>query len=239
MLLYEIISEFNVILDDIDYIIMGICIVNLIVLIAGVLIFLSKYKKEKLPYFFWITLLFVFFATFRFFRLIQKYYVGKPPLNNPYEGAAYITQIISIASIILAYFSLYYYLEKTTIKKTHYIMSILTLVMGSLTLITLNIRTPEYIALYTFSGTMLISGIPLMYIILAIKSSGRVRINAQIIAFAFLLIGIGIIFDGSTSSSMDIWISGLPELLVAFTPPILFLIGWFLLIIGFHRGTEN
>lgn len=235
MLLYEVLGEFNVILDDIDYIIMGLSIVNLIVLIVGILIFLSKFKQKKLPYFFWITLMFIFFSLFRLFRLIQKYYVGKPPLNDPYEGAAYFTQIISITSIILAYFSLYFYLEKTSIKKTHYIMSILTLVGGSVTIITLNIRTPEYIAIYTFFGTMLISGIPLMYLILAFKSSGKVRINALIIAIAFLFIGLGIIFDGSTSTSLENWISGLPELLVAFTPPTVFLIGWFLLILGFRR----
>lgn len=235
MLFYEVLGEFNVILDDIDYIIMGLSIVNLIVLIVGILLFLSKYKQKKLPYFFWITLVFIFFSLFRLFRLIQKYYVGKPPLNDPYEGAAYFTQIISIMSIIFAYFSLYCYLEKTSIKKTHYIMSILTLVGGSVTIITLNIRTPEYIAIYTFFGTILISGIPLMYLILAFKSSGKVRINALIIAIAFLFIGLGIIFDGSTSSSLENWISGLPELLVAFTPPIVFLIGWFLLIIGFRR----
>jgi len=235
MLLYEVLGVFNVILDDIDYIIMGISIVNLIVLVLGILIFLNKNKKEKLPYFSWVTLVFVFFFINRLFRLILKYVIGKPPLTEPYVGAAYLTQIISISTVILAYFSLYFYLEKTTVKKTHFIMSIITLIGGAVIIITLNIRTPEVMILYTVSGFMMISGIPFMYLILSIKSSGKVRFNALIISIAFLFIGVGMVFDGATTYSISWFLGELPELLVAFTPPILFLIGWFLLIIGFRR----
>ncbi len=242
MLFYEVIDEFNVILDEFDYLRLSFYIISIIIFLLGFFFFLKKYRKDQAQCFFWIALVLLSFSIARLFGMILIFFIGRPLLNEPYEGAALICQIIIIMSISSAYFSLYYYFEKTTIKKTHYGFSFLTIVTCFLSLIALTNRTPFFILALSVLGIALSAFIAFIYLGLAIRSNGIVRVNSIIIAIAFFVIGFATFIGESWTLEFKSTISSIinydiPDSLISIIAPILFLISGICFIIGFRKGT--
>ncbi len=233
MLLAEKISEFNVKLGLLDYIEIVVGVIVVIMILIGFLNFLKKYDETKNKYFFWIALNFLGFLIATICRLILVFYIGKPPLNEPYTGAALIIEYILVISMSIGLFSVYFYLESDPIKNTHYIFSMLTIVTCILNLIALTQRVLLYIALFCMAITALL--LPIIFLSLAKKSDGIVKKKAIIIALGFIFLIGALMFDGTEISFYQPYFGEFSIFLVHFAAKIYLLISFSFLILGFQR----
>jgi len=191
--------------------------------------FLNDYRKTKNIFFFWISLFFFLFIIARCFRLVVRYYIGEPPVGQPLTGDAFILESIYTVISFLGLFSVYFALEKTLVKKSHFFFSIVVWITCIISIIDFITRNLLWLTLPFFVITVL--GLPLIFLYLAAKSSGQVRKNSIIVAIGAVLFILGIAFDIPDGRPLFI-ILGEPVLEIV--PPLLQIIACVMLWKGFQ-----
>jgi hypothetical protein len=163
-------------------------------------LFIKDYRKRETKYFFWISLYFFLFTVARSFRLIVKFYIGEPVWNigDPAPDLQGMIGLLETIYTILSYiglFFIYYAMESTTVKKTHYFFSIWVWIVCIVSILDFII---DNIFLYTINlifFLVLVLGIPLIFLNLAIKSSGSVRRSALSVFIGILLFILSVAMD--------------------------------------------
>ncbi len=222
----------NVNLGPIETFELFLWIISIVVLTIIGIFFIKDYRKVKNNYFFWISLFFLLLMVARIFRLIVKFYLGEPPIGQPFEGPAFIFESLFLFTMYIALFCIYFALERNILKKTHFIFSGLVCVLCSIAIINLlffNILL--YVAMIFFIITIL--GLPLIFINLAKKTSGELRRKALIVFIGAILAEIGLAFD--VPEGFILWSNlGLLDIFLILAP-ILQIIGYILIKTGFPR----
>lgn len=203
--------------------------ISIIVLFIVGLNFIKDYKSTENKYFFWISMFFFLFIIARILRLIVRFYIGEPPPGEPLTGTAFILESIYTIISFIGLSQVYYALESTIIKKTHYAFTILVWVTCAISIIDFITRSLLYITIPFFIATVL--GLPLIFLGLAINSSGSVRKNALLVAFGVVLFVLSIAMDIPDGRVI---FGTLPDLILATVPPGLAIISCVILRRGFQ-----
>jgi len=169
------------------------------------------------------------FIISRILRIIVRFYIGEPPPGNSLEGDAFILESIYTIVSYIGLFCVYYALEKTLVKKTHYLFSILVWITCVISIIDFIVRNLLWLTLPFFIATVL--GLPLIFFYLAAKSSGAVRKNSLLVAIGIVLFILGIALDIPDGRPLFI---ALGDVFLAIVPPILQIIACILLYKGFQ-----
>lgn len=192
--------------------------------------FILEYRNEKNKFFLWISLYFYLFIIARIFRLIVRFYYGDPPLGGTIEGTAFVLESIYTVVSFAGLFMVYYALEKDVIKKTHYLFSIVVWITTIVSIIDFIRRDLLWLTMPFFLVTVL--GVPLIYISLAVKSSGAVRKKAVLVFTGIALFILGVIFD--IPDAQFLWVAIPPDIL-GILAPCCHIISCFFLRKGFQR----
>ena len=232
MLLLEVLSQYNVRLEGIDYIELALWIIVCGVLAFGSLFFWREYKKGNNSFFLMSSIEFVCFLAARVLRSYLKYYVGQPVGTASYPLDILILQIMIGWLNSIAIFLLYYDLERKQIKKTHYLFSIVSIAMGVIITLEALTRDLTLAAFLIWLFIIVMVGLPLMYLYIAIISSGSLRKRAIIIALGTLLTGIAFGMDQPTGTHV---FGGILSNLSTVIVPIFQIIGFILVLNGFKR----
>ncbi|MHA1147866.1 MAG: hypothetical protein ACTSR8_06435 [Promethearchaeota archaeon] len=195
---------------------------------AGIL-FLRDYKKAKNIFFFWISLFFFLFIVSRILRIIVKFYIGEPPVGKPLTGNAFILESIYTIVSYIGLFCVYFALEKTLVKKSHFFFSIVVWITCVISIIDFITRNLLWLTLPFFIATVL--GLPVIFFYLAGKSSGEVRKNSLLVAVGVVMFIFGIAFDIPDGKPIFI-IFG--DVFLAVVPPILQILAIIILRKGFQ-----
>lgn len=199
MLWYEYVSEFNIILSQIDIIeLIGWISVCFLMFYVAILFYKDSHKLNKL--FIYIFLFFLLFVGARIARMISKFYIGEPP-GDPmlFSGPLVISQSVYNMMSYIGLFFLYYTLEKSILKKTHFVFCGLVIFCTVLSFINYMITDRGlyeiffYIIMIVY--ILILIGIPLVFLNLAIKSSGSVRTNSLLVTIGIVLFAFGVAFD--------------------------------------------
>lgn len=234
MLFYEYISEFNVVLNELDYIEIALWIVSIIVLLIIGSKFLIDIKKGVLGKIFITAGLFFFwFIAGRICRLLAKFYVGYEYGFFQFQGILLILAIIYTITTYTGLFFIAYFFEKTTIKKTHFAFSAMVIAVTVLSI--LNYFNDLFMIILAPLYIFVLLGIPLTFINLAIKASGDVRRKSLMVAFGVIIFVFGIAFDVPEAAAIWIAIPGMPDF-TKIASPIFQIIGLIMLNIGFPRS---
>lgn len=202
-------------------------IVMVLLAIVGTL-FLKDYRRSENKYFLWISFFFFLFILARILRLIVKFYFGEPAVGGSLEGEAFILESIYTVVSYIGLFFIYYAMESKTIKKTHYFFSILVWIVCAVSIVDFVTRNLLYITLPLF--LLLVLALPIIFLILAIKSSGQVRTNAFYVFIGILLFILGIAMDIPDGKMV---FYTLPIEILAIVPPTAQIISFFFLRKGF------
>jgi len=233
ILFYEYISEYNVILDNLDYIEILLWAISIIIMFIIGTIFLIDVKKGTLnKVFIFVGLFFYWFIAGRICRLIAKFLVGYEYGFFEFEGVLLVLAILYTITTYAGLFFISYFFEKTYIKKTHFMFSVLVIVAAVLSIV--NYEFPDIMLLLTPIYIIVLLGIPLVFINLAIKGSGSVRRKALMVAIGVIIFVLGIAFDVPEAAVIWMNVPGLPEF-AKFASPIFQIIGIILLYFGFPR----
>jgi len=195
-------------------------IISMVCLVIVGILFVKDYRKNNNIYFFWLSLYFFLFTIARSLRLIVKFYIGEPAWSagQPAPELTGMAWILESAYTILSYiglFFIYYAMESTFIKKTHYFFSIWVWVVTAISLIDFVTRTLTAINVILF--LVLVMGLPVIFLNLAIKSSGSVRKNALIVFVGILLF---ILSVGMDIPDGKVLFGVLPAEVLAIVPPV-------------------
>ena len=126
-------------------------------------------------------------------------------------------------------FFIFFGLERTILKRTHYIFSIVVWIFLLVSVIDLIIRKIFFITMVLFIFT--IGGLPLIFLNLARNSSGSVRKTAIIATIGVLLFEVGIAFD--IPDARILWV-GIPDIFLAIAPASMQILSILFLRKGFH-----
>jgi len=190
--------------------------------------FAKKVNKNS----YYIGLFFFWFIAARICRLIAKFYIGYPYGFFEFEGNLFILALLYTLFSYIGLFFIYFFIERTILKKSRYFFSILVVVVTILSI--LNYIYPAAMVILTPLYIIVLFGLPIIFINLAIKSSGAVRKNALIVAIGIFLFELGIAFDIPEAASIWINVPGLPEF-TKLASPVLQIIGCTLIWKGFPR----
>ncbi len=196
-------------------------IVSIVFLLAVGILFVKDYRKSKTKYFFWISLYFFLFTVARGLRLIVKFYIGEPAYILGSTQAPQLTGtawVLESAYTIVSYiglFFIYYAMESTVVKKTHYFFSIWVWVVTAISMIDFVTRALTAINVILF--LVLVLGLPLIFLNLAIKSRGSVRRNAFLVFIGILFFILSVAFDIPDGKPI---FGALPAEILAIVPPI-------------------
>jgi len=185
-------------------------------------------------YFFWISLFFYLFIIARILRLIVKFVIGEPPyipgeLAPVLEGDAFILESIYTIISYIGLFFIYYAMEKNIVKKTHFMFSILVCVTCVVSIVDFITRDLLWLTMPFFIATVL--GLPIIFIVLAIKSSGSVRKNAIFVVIGLVLFILGIAMDiPDAKAILGTW----PSEFLLLAPPIFQIIALYFFRKGFQ-----
>lgn len=75
MIFLEVFGKYNVKLDNLDYIELGLWIFLCFILVSGILFFLNRYRKDKSSIFLVFSLEILLFLMARILRIIFKFYM--------------------------------------------------------------------------------------------------------------------------------------------------------------------
>lgn len=204
--------------------------VSIVFLALNGILFVKDYKKFDNSYFLFISLFFFIYILGRLTRLWVRFVIGEPPLGQSLEGDAFIIESISTIFGMLGLFFVFYAVEKTTIKKSHYIFSIITWITTILAIIDLIVRI---LTLLTFALFIAIGLAPsLIFFYLAAKSNGVVRRNSLFVSIGCLLFLFGVGFDIPEGKLV---FSFMTLDLLSILAPICQITGCILLRIGFQK----
>jgi len=233
MLLYKFIAEFNIELNELDYIEIGLWILSIIIMFIIGLKFLIDVKNKVLGgIFIYVGLFFFWFIAARICRLISKFIVGYEYGFFQFGGLLLILAIIYTITSYAGLFFIAYFFERTTIKKTHFMFSVMVIVAIILSII--NYFNPDVMIILTPIYIFVLLGIPLVFINLAIKASGEVRKKSLIVALGVILFVVGIAFDVPEAAAIWIEVPGMQDF-TKFAAPCLQIGGVLLLNYGFPR----
>lgn len=234
MIFLEVLGKYNVKLDNLDYIELGLWIFLCFILVSGILFFLNRYRKDESSIFLIFSLEFLLFLIARILRIIFKFYIGQP------VGITQSSLDISIMQILIgtlqnsAIFLIYLNLEKKEIKTTHFFFSIMSIVNMILIIIVVILSNIIAFILLIISFIIIIAGLPLMYLYLAINSDGNVRKRALIITVGISLIVVSFAMDQTVSILI---FGGLFAIISTITIiiPIIQIAGFVIMILGFKK----
>ncbi len=196
--------------------------------IVGAL-FVRDYLKNKNQYFFWISMFFFLFVIARIIRLIVRFYIGEPPVGDPLTGDAFVLESIYTIVSYIGLFFVYFALERTLVKKSHYFFSIVVWICCVISIIDFITRAIFVLNVIFFVTT--VACLPLIFIGLAIKSSGSVRTNAIYVAVGVLMFILAIALDIPDGRVL---FYPLGEILLAIIPPALMTVAIVILRRGFQ-----
>ena len=191
-------------------------IVSCVVLAIVGILFLSNSRKMNNKFYLWISLFFLFFIPARIFRIIVKFILGEPPVGEPLTGDALFFEIIYTCTSFTGLFFVYFAIERTIVKKTHFLFSIFVILTTIVSIIDFITRAIFFITMPFFIITIL--GLPIIFLNLARNSSGYIRKNAIIITLGILLFEFGIAFD--IPDAQFLW-EGFPDIFLAIAPPVM------------------
>jgi hypothetical protein len=231
ILLYNYISEFNVELDYLDLleiILWFICII--IFTIIGIIFYLNSKKLNKVYIF--ATFFFLLYNIARVCRLISKFVVGYELGTSDFTG---ILLILAILYNLFAYsglFLFYFFIERKTMRGTHYFFSMLVIFVIIITFINYFIKIP--LLIFAPPYLIMLFGVAGFYLYLAIKTSGAKRIKSLSIMIGMIMVVLGSAFDAPTIVSI---LAEIPNMLefMKFTAPVLQIIGAILIQMGFQE----
>ena len=123
MLFYEYSSDFNVKLDILDDIEIGLWITLCVILAYVGFSFIRDSRKSRM--FVFMGLFFLLNIGTRIVRLISKFIVGHEYGNVIMEGPQLFLSYFYLSFTYLALFFYYIYLEKDVLKKSHHFFSIM------------------------------------------------------------------------------------------------------------------
>jgi hypothetical protein len=231
MLLYKYISEYNIVLNELDYIEIALWFISIgIMAVLGIKYFqLAKTLNKNAVY---IGLFFYFFIAGRICRLVAKFIIGYEYGFFEFTGILLILAILYTFSTYIGLFFVYFFIEHGIVKKTHYFFSGLVISATILSIIN-----------YLFTATMIVLapiyvvvllGLPLIFINLAVKSSGSIRKNALLVAVGIIFFVFGVAFDVPEAASIWINISGMRQF-TKFASPLLQIVGSLMIYKGFPK----
>jgi len=233
ILFYEFISEGTIILDTFDYIEIVLWIISIIIMFIIGFVFLSYSRREPInKNFVYIGIFFFWFIASRICRLIAKFVIGYEYGFFEFEGTLLMLAIGYTITSYIGVFFIYFFLERTILKKTHYLFSTLVIVVTFLSI--LNYAYPIIMVILTplYIGVLL--ALPGVFLNLARKTSGSVRKNALIVAFGIILFVLGVAFDIPEAASIWMNVPGLQSI-TKFASPSLQIVGTLLMWKGFPR----
>jgi hypothetical protein len=231
MLLYKYISEYNISLNQLDYIEIALWFISLgVMAVLGIKYFqLAKSLNKNAVY---IGLFFYFFIAGRICRLIAKFVIGYEYGFFEFKGILLILAILYTLTTYIGLFFVYFFIEHGIVKKTHYIFSGLVIVATVLSII--NYALPATMIILAPLYVVVLLGLPIIFINLAIKSSGSIRKNALLVAIGIILFEFGIAFDVPEAASIWINIPGMREF-TKFASPSLQIVGSIMIYKGFPK----
>ncbi|MHA1269266.1 MAG: hypothetical protein ACTSPY_05710 [Candidatus Helarchaeota archaeon] len=219
------------------YVEIALWITVIIAILIGSLIIYKKYTKNKTKYIFGIFLFFILFFICRICSFLN-YYVYN------FRGDIYLLDDLyihpewfwlQVGYNVFSYsgaFILYFVLERYIIK-TRYIFSGSTLILGVLSI-------SNYLVIYDLTMAQLpfyllvLLGFPSIYLYLAIKSSGSIRINSILISIGVLLFEFGMAL-AIPEAQLLLWANFMPSLAYEILGPLLQLLGTIIMLFGFNR----
>ncbi len=231
MLLYEYISEYNIRFNALDYAEIVLWIIS-VVLMAVIGISFLKFGKKQNKNAYYIAIFFYLFIAGRISRLIAKFVVGYPYGFFEFTGVLFTLAFLYTVTTYVGLFFIYLFIERQILKKSHYFFSILVIVVTILSL--LNYMYPIIMFILAPLYILVLLGLPIIFIVLGIKSSGDVRKNAFIIAIGIVMFEVGIAFDVPEAASIWINVPGMREI-TQFASPLLQIVGSILIWKGFPR----
>ncbi|MHA1694166.1 MAG: hypothetical protein ACTSXT_08700 [Candidatus Helarchaeota archaeon] len=209
----------------------------LIIVFLGFLVIYMKYKSDKTKYLMGIALFFALFFIARICSFVNYYILG-------FKGDIYLFDDLFVHPewfwLQFGYnefsyggaFILYFVLERYVIK-TKYFFSVCTVIIAVLSslnyLIIMDLTTiqvPFYL--------IVLLGLPSIYLYLAIKSSGNIRLNSSIICIGILIYEIGMALS-IPEAQMLLWSNFMPCLVYEICGPLFQIIGGIIMINGFVR----
>jgi hypothetical protein len=199
--------------------------------IVGAKFILDSKRKKLNRTFIFIGFFFVCFTIARIFRLIAEFIIGYEYGYYQFTG---LLQIVEGAYTITSYIGLlaiYFFLEKTIVKKTHYLLSSLVIIETIVSI--LNYYIPELFVIMLALFLIMTLGLPAIFINVALKMPGIVRKKASIVAIGILFFIAGVAFDIPEGTSLWIGIPGFPDI-TRILAPSLHIITIFLFWKGFH-----
>ncbi|TFG19069.1 MAG: hypothetical protein EU533_07110 [Promethearchaeota archaeon] len=217
------------VLGPLEYTALVLWIISIIFLAIAGTLFMRDYKKSENIFFFWISLFFFLFILSRILRITVKFYIGEPPAGEPLTGDAFILESIYTIVSYIGLFCVYFALEKTLVKKSHFFFSIVVWVTCILSIIDFITRTLLWLTLPFFILTVL--GLPVIFLYLAAKSSGEVRRNSLLVAIGVIMFIFGIAFDIPDGKPIFIVLG---DVFLAIVPPILQILAVIILRKGFQ-----
>lgn len=194
----------------------------------GIIYFLDSRKMNN-KFYLWISLFFFLFIPARICRIVVRFVYGEPPVGDVFTGEILILQIFYMGFAISGLFFIFFGLERTILKRTHYIFSIVVWIFLLVSVIDLIIRKIFFITMVLFIFT--IGGLPLIFLNLARNSSGSVRKTAIIATIGVLLFEVGIAFD--IPDARILWV-GIPDIFLAIAPASMQILSILFLRKGFH-----
>ncbi|MHA1147865.1 MAG: hypothetical protein ACTSR8_06430 [Promethearchaeota archaeon] len=230
MLLYKYISEYNIKLNTLDYIeilLWFICI-GLLAIMGFRYLQMRSINKNAI----YIAFFFFLFVASRFCRLIAKFVVGYEYGFFEFTGLLLALAILYTLTSYIGLFFVYFFIERSILKKTHYFFSILTITVTTLSII--NYGYPATMLILAPLYVIVLLGLPLIFFSLAIKSSGSIRKNSIIVAVGIILFVLGVAFDVPEAASIWINIPGMMEF-TKFASPILQIVGSIMIYSGFPK----
>lgn len=216
-----------VVLGPIEYTEIVLWLISMGILAVTGALFVRDYKRLNNKYFLRISFFFFLFILAKMFRLIVRFYIGEPTPGQPLEGDAFILESVYTIVSYIGLFFVYYALEKDVVKKTHFFFSILVWVTCVVSIIDFITRSLLFVTVILFIATVF--GLPLIFLGLAIKSSGVVRRNSIIVAIGVIILFLSIATDIPDGRVIFMW----PPLILAIVPPTLLIISCLFLRTGF------
>ncbi len=230
MIFYEYISEYNIVLDALDYAEITLWFIDIIILAIIGINFLRESKEVK--NFKYVGLFFFFFIVGRFCRLYSRFSVGYEYGFFAFSGVLLNLAIGYTISTYIGLFFIYFFIEREMIKKTHYLFSMLVVVLTVLSLF--NYFIPEIMIILIPLYVVTLLSFPCIFINIAVKGTGLVRKKAIIITIGMIIFILGVMFDIPEGASIWITVPGLPEF-TKFGAPICQLSGAILIRKGFVK----
>ncbi|MHA1230153.1 MAG: hypothetical protein ACTSRP_08255 [Candidatus Helarchaeota archaeon] len=212
-------------------------ILVMILIFISCIIMYKRYKKDKTKYLLGITLFFILFFLCRICTFTNYYIFG-------FKGDIYLLDDLTTHPewfwLQFGYnefsyggaFILYFVLERYIIK-TKYIFSISTLIEAVLSTINYLI-VPDLTLIQVPFYLIVLLGFPSIYLYLAIKSAGQVRINSLLISIGVLIFEVGMAL-AIPEAQLLLWSQFMEPIVYKILGPTLQFVGNIIMLSGFVR----